>query len=155
VPNATWVVPGAPLPNGEGWRIWYSTPGDVDTRPSPVRVELGGQPQATVPDEWQALPPVEKLDRRAGVLTVRLQNPRPGSTYTVTVPEAGRFAWRTLPADLREEVVFLASSCFYRETDGGSYRASVVDLTKKLRPAFKLLMGDQVYADWPRLKGRT
>ncbi len=149
MPTDMWVVPGAPLLDGAGWRIWYSRLGTDDREPDPVTVELAGQEQATS-TAWDRLPVVQHVGRRAGVLTLTLDQPHPGARYDVAIPEAGRFSWRTLPASLDGGVNFLVSSCFYRNGDKqGRYGATVAELAKKVKPAFKLLIGDQVYTDWP------
>jgi hypothetical protein len=164
-----WVVPGAPLENGAGWRIWYSQPGTDRFWPKEVVVARGGQREPISPKwplanspEWDLQSGLKGLDRRMGVLTVTLDHPQPGALYQVSVPEAGSgaFAWRSLPNQLRnpalpdpvvrEGVTFLFASCFWRNNDiEGAYSMAVSELVKRWRPAFKLLIGDQVYQDWP------
>src|SRR5439155_5582929 len=53
-----------------------------------------------------------------------------------------------LPA---EGLTFLVASCFWRDDDqyGGGYAGVVQDIVKKQKPAFKMLIGDQIYHDWP------
>ncbi len=149
-----WVVPGAPLEQGAGWRIWYSQDGDADFRPQPVTVAKSQQPQP-IDEEWNLLARLPEFHRRIGVLTVRLRQPDPaGPVYELSVPEAERgapFRWRSLPAGVGQEgVTFLLASCFWRDDDKeGSYTAGVQELTRRWSPAFKLLAGDQLYADWP------
>jgi hypothetical protein len=92
-----------------------------------------------------------------GVLTLTLADPEPGAAYDLTVPEARGelpIRWRSLPdrIDGPESggVSFLFGSCFWRNNDReGAYEVGVRDLTKLWNPVFKLLMGDQVYQDWP------
>lgn len=149
----TWVVPGAPLEEGKGWRIWYSQPGHADFRPQPVTVLRNQQPEAAV-EAWRILPDLPGLDRRMGLLTVTLQTPHPGELHDVHVPEAGLpepFRWRSLPDKIGVEgFAFLLASCFWHDSDReGAYSAAVRQLTRQWSPAFKLLVGDQVYADWP------
>lgn len=153
----TWVVPGAPLERGRGWRIWYSWPDDASFRPAPVTVRSGAGQVAIRPswpdlgDHWVAFDPVPHLGRGMGVLMVELDEPVPGGTFDVDVPEAGRrFRWRTLPRDLSSGETFLFASCFWEPNDKeGAYSAAVRELVKLVRPAFKLLIGDQVYQDYP------
>ncbi|HWN93600.1 MAG TPA: alkaline phosphatase D family protein [Methylomirabilota bacterium] len=150
---STHFVPGAPLADGTGWKLWYSHPGEGDFNPAPIQISRGGVPDSFQQD-WQLLDVLPGLKRRIGVLTVRLDQPAPGSFYEITIPEAAQsvpFRWRSLPNQLPEEgVAFLLGSCFWRDNDeNGSYSAAVRDLTKRWQPAFKLLAGDQVYQDWP------
>ncbi len=149
-----WVVPGAPLPAGKGWRIWYSWPKTQRFRPAPVRVWRGGRSEPATQTDWNALPAVNDLERRVGVLTVELDRPSPGATYDIDVPETRRLVplkWRSLPATLDNgPVTFLLASCFWRNADKeGIYSAALRDLVKRERPLFKFLAGDQVYLDWP------
>jgi len=96
-----------------------------------------------------------------GILSVRLFQPKPGALYEIHIPEAESsepFRWRTLPntKDPDPDVIgphgvsFLLASCFWHDNDReGTYLAAVRHLTKQWSPAFKLLVGDQVYGDWP------
>ena len=55
-----------------------------------------------------------------------------------------------MPATIRGGESFLFASCFWQPNDKeGAYSAAVRDLTKLEGPAFKLLIGDQVYQDYP------
>lgn len=146
-----WVVPGAPLPEGGGWRIWYSRPGTDDFQPADPTVLLRGQPQPFT-TEWAPLPPYPGLERRMGVLTVRLGQPAPGETYDIAVPETALrpYQWKSMPASVEARPAFVLASCFWLNDDkDGNYAAGVRQLTKIEQPAFKLLIGDQVYQDWP------
>ena len=149
----TWVVPGAPLEAGGGWRIWYSRPGKDDFAPGPVQVSRGGRNESLTIDDppWRLHEPVEQLNRRMGILTVKLDEPDPGAEYELDIPELpAPLRWRSMPATIEDGVTFLLSSCFWLPNDKeGAYGAAVRDLTKRLRPAFKLLVGDQVYQDYP------
>lgn len=149
---SNWVVPGSPLEGGWGWRIWYSRAGVSDFRPAPVTVRRGGIVEPTRED-WRLLAAVPGLGRRMGVLTVSLAQTSPGREYQVDVNEPGvaEFRWRSLPDSLLPDgVTFLLASCFWRENDKeGYYPAAVRALPAAWRPAFKLLVGDQVYCDWP------
>jgi hypothetical protein len=88
-----------------------------------------------------------------GILTVRLSGePSPGSTYDVRVPELGPdepLRWSSMPNSIEGGVTFLMSSCFWKPGDEGAYEAAIIELTKRERPAFKFLLGDQVYLDYP------
>ena len=149
--GGAWIVPGAPLPRGAGWRIWYSKPGTGEFIPDAPKVLHAGQPK-TITTRWAPLDPYPGLDRRMGVLEVTLDEPSPGTTYDVLIPETPlrQYRWRTLPDTIDGGVTFILSSCFYLPADkDGSYAAGVRDLTKIEQPLFKLLIGDQVYQDWP------
>ena len=152
-----WVVPGAPLEAGRGWRIWYSRPGTEDFAPQPVEVRLRGTVQALKRPggEWRPFP-TEGLPRRMGILTVELADPRPGELYEIRVPEAGTFRWRTLPTEVGDGVRFILASCFWLPADKeGTYERAVKELVKHGdHPHFKLLVGDQVYQDYPPLVPR-
>jgi hypothetical protein len=146
-----WVVPGAPLEDGGGWRLWFSWPGKGDLEEPAVEVRHRGTLQQHKPGGWKRFDPLEGASRRMGVLTVELEQKKPGERYDVTVPEVGTFRWRSLPAQVGQEgVAFLLASCFWLPGDKeGSYRRAVLELTKLADPAFKLLIGDQVYQDYP------
>lgn len=150
---STWVVPGAPLEGGAGWRIWYSQPGPRNVTPGPVTVSRAGREVAIEQPPPVHLPAAEGLDRRMAVQEIRLRTPDPaGGSYQVKIPEhkGKTYTWRTLPAKLDREVTFFISSCFWRDNDKeGAYGAGMRTLTKLHQPAFKLLIGDQVYQDWP------
>ena len=148
-----WVVAGASLERGAGWRIWYGQPGHADFKPQPVSVSLNGRLQG-VTQTWEIQPDLPGLAWRMGAATVALAAPQPGSTYEITIPEAQNpepFHWRSLPDRVDEEgVSFLLASCFWRDNDReGAYAAGVRELVKRWQPAFKLLAGDQIYTDWP------
>ncbi len=150
---SVWIVPGAPLPNGAGWRLWYSFPGVADPAHQPPIVRRAGQVEA-VTTNWQLLPHVAGVNRRMGICTVTLQNPAPGETYDIESPGPNA------PPPLRllsqpdvipaEGMTFLLASCFWRDNDReGAYAAAIQELVKLWKPAYKLLVGDQLYADWP------
>ncbi len=148
-----WVIPGAPLPEGGGWRIWYSQSTEQDFSPVLPRITLGGDP-VPFTTEWSLLPPIPDLNRRMGVLIVRLQNPLPGTKYNVQLPYVERdrpLSWLSMPNALSENgIVFLFGSCYWRDNDKeGAYSAAIRWLTDTYHPAFKLLVGDQLYEDWP------
>jgi hypothetical protein len=155
----TWVVPGSPLQDGNGWRIHYSRKGSAVFQPEPIVVTRGGKAVPTTQspiellrflDDW----PDQGRDRCTGIVELRIDDAEPGAAYEVLVPEAGwdkPVVWRTLPTQLPEEgVAFLFSSCFWRDDDVlGTYGAAIRDIARRDRIAFKLLIGDQVYTDWP------
>jgi hypothetical protein len=149
-----WFFPGLPLPNGAGWRIWYSQAGAADFAPQPVQISRASQPIAFA-SQWNLLPPLDNLPRRMGILTVTLEAPAPGQLFDVMIPESGQgqpFQWMALPNVPGENgVAFLFGSCFWRDNDKvGALPAAVRELCKRQpRPAFKLLCGDQLYQDWP------
>lgn len=153
--TSVWVVPGAPLEDGRGWRIWYSRPGRGDFEPEPIRVSRASRPEqlAAGGGAWTLLEPVDNLNRRMGIRTVELQNPSAGAEYEVRIPELGGappLRWRTLPSSYDDGLTFLLSSCYWLPNDKeGAYGAAVRELCARVRPAFKLLIGDQVYQDYP------
>jgi hypothetical protein len=136
--------------------VWYSEPGVGCFEPTRPSIRLRGT-DVDFTCEWQLFEPVEGLDRRMGVLTIQLSNPAPGQIYDIRVPESeprsaepAAFRWATLPTSIGNGVTFLMASCYWLPGDkGGAYAAAVKDLVKRERPSFKLLLGDQVYLDWP------
>ncbi|MGH7831233.1 MAG: alkaline phosphatase D family protein [Candidatus Binatia bacterium] len=151
---AMWIVPGAPLAAGAGWRIWYSRPGHGDFRPEPVQVFRSEKQEETESQEWNLLPDLAGLDRRMGILTLKLATPKPGALYEIQLPEVSSsepFRWRSLPDSIEPEgFSFMFASCFWRPNDKEGHYAEAVKALHKLHPfAFKLLIGDQVYCDWP------
>jgi hypothetical protein len=148
-----WIVPGEPLRGGAGWRIWYSKPGTAEFTPQTPTVLRAGHP-TRVTTRWALLAPYPGLDRRMGVLEVTLDEAErfPGASYDVLIPETPmrQYQWRTLPDTIDGGVSFILASCFYLPADkDGSYAAGLRDVTKIEQPLFKLLIGDQVYQDWP------
>ena len=150
-----WIIPGAPFPDGQGWRVWCSQKGEGRFAPPALEVHQGGT-VIPVKIEWKLLPPLPGLKRRMGVWSVRLpQSPPPtGSLYQITVGtngDAQTFNWSTLPQQVTDKgVTFLFASCFWRDADrDGYYRAGMKDLQALAHPHFKMLVGDQVYLDWP------
>ena len=157
-----WIVPGAPLEKGAGWRIWFSR-GDGSTAQPVVqkveRVKDGANAPFTV--TWSPFS-VPGLRRSFGIIELRLAAPQPGEIYRVYLPEArdnsadpvreGWLEMRSLPGQLPPDgLSFLFASCFWRDDDqtGGGYSGVVQQLVRKEKPAFKLLIGDQVYQDFP------
>jgi hypothetical protein len=99
---------------------------------------------------------VEGLNRRVGILILRLSDSEAkvhaGSSYELTIAGAsdGPFRWRTLPRTLDGGVSFLFASCFWLDADKeGAYAGGIRFLCDSKQPAFKLLIGDQLYLDFP------
>ncbi|MGE0473263.1 MAG: hypothetical protein AB7P17_06485 [Nitrospirales bacterium] len=152
-----WVIPGAPFPDGQGWRIWCSHKGESSFTPPTIEVRQGG---AVVPVQtaWKLLPVLPGLKRRMGIWSVRLQTPPPpqGGIFEVQVgtnndADVHTFTWSTLPQQVTDKgVTFLLASCFWQNNDrDGYYRAGMRELKILCQPQFKMLIGDQVYLDWP------
>lgn len=151
--SGVWITAGAPLPTHDGWRVWYSWKGPPD-EPALPRVRLVGGADVAVTAsafEFQPGPPVS--ERLIGVRELRLEPFVPGATYELDFPQRDEpLRWRTLPAELPPEgVSILIASCFWLNGDkDGFYAAAMRELVERERPAFKVLMGDQVYLDvWP------
>ena len=148
--SGVWVTCGAPLQSGDGWRVWYSWPVG-DFTPAIPRVRTTQGQQLTVsPGTWEPGPPPPGSKRRMAVQELRVANATPGALYEVTIPESGRPRfWRTLPSTLPDAgVSLLIGSCFWINDDrDGFYSSAVKELVQRERPIFKVLMGDQLYAD--------
>ena len=149
--SAVWVVPGAPLENGAGWRIWYSAPGEFE--PGKVTVTRRGAP-VDAEQAFELFEPLDGVERRMGVLTVTLAGPEAGALYEVAIPEARTYEWPTLPREIPPKgLTLLFGSCFWRPGDKeGAYSAAIRELTRRFSPAFQILAGDQVYQDYPPVK---
>jgi len=150
-----WVAPGSPFRDGQGWRIWCSQKGEGSFAPPPIKVRQG-ETIVPVQTEWKLLPQLPGLKRRMGIWLVQLQTPvlPQGVVFHIQVGingDAQTFAWSTLPQKVTDQgVTFLFASCFWRNNDReGYYRAGLLDLQRQFAPQFKLLVGDQVYGDWP------
>ena len=97
----TWVVPGAPLEQGRGWRVWCSRPGTDDFLPAEPTVLLRTTKEE-IECDCELFEATRGLDRRMAVQTIRLKQPKPGATYTVQVPgRPAPFTWRSLPCFLQ------------------------------------------------------
>ncbi len=148
---ASWVVPGCALEGGRGWKVWLSREGMGGFAPGRVTVtNAAGQPQAHTVD-WQLREPLKGLDRRIGIATITLNSPNPGEPYLLDFADhRHRLRLRSLPDTLTRPVTFLFSSCFYQPADpNGRYHRGVQAIPPDWAPAFKLLLGDQLYCDWP------
>ena len=145
----TWVVPGAPLEGGAGWRLWCSRPGEGWSEPAVSVSRLGREER--VATEWALVPFNPVIGRQMAVLTVRMLDPEPGAVYEVSLPGITTpMSWRTLPATDAGSATFMIGSCFWRNADKeGHYGAAMTDLKRLADPHFTVLMGDQLYQDWP------
>jgi hypothetical protein len=148
--SGVWVTCGAPLPAGDGWRVWYSWPGGAFTPATPRVRTTNGTPMAVTLGPWAPGKPPPGSKRPMAIRELKIANATPGALYEVTIPEAPKpFLWRTLPKQLPSEgVSLLIGSCFWLNDDrDGYYSAAVKELVQRERPVFKILMGDQLYAD--------
>jgi hypothetical protein len=122
-----WVVPGAPLEEGSGWRVWYSQAGVNDFTPAPVRI-FRGRVEEQVNQPWRLMDALPGLNQRMGTRTVMLRNPSPGTQYRIWIPEVAvdvPLFWRSFPTALGAGVTFLFASCFWRPDDKeGAYSAA-------------------------------
>jgi hypothetical protein len=148
--SGVWVTAGAPLQSGDGWRVWYSWPGGAFTPATPRVRTPGGTEVEVVEGPWRPKPPPKGSTRLMGVRELRLVNATPGALHEVTLPEVDRpLLWRTLPTAIPPEgVSLLIGSCFWLNDDrDGFYASAVKELVQREKPVFKILMGDQLYAD--------
>lgn len=144
-----WIVPGTPLT--DGWHLWYATDG---TAPQQVSVLRGGN---VVAADWHVGPPIRLDGFNRTIYRARIRLPAseaPGTTYRIDIPETGdQYHWSTLPSSLPPEgLSILFGSCFWQEDDAeGALLQACRDIIKLElpRPVFKLLLGDQIYLDWP------
>ena len=140
---------GAPLESGDGWRVWYSWPAGPFTPATPARphhrraAQAGRRgpvgspppPRAAPSARWRARAAHRRRDARRAV---RGHDPR-------ARPAA---ALAHAPEPSCREVSLLIGSCFWINDDrDGFYASAVQELVQRERPAFKVLMGDQLYAD--------
>ncbi len=147
--DGPWITAGAPLP--DGWRVWYSWPGEP-VEPPPPRVRAPGGAELAVDATFELLPAVDGSARRMAIHELRPQGAQPGALHEVTFDGLAPLYWRTRPQVLAPEgMSFLVGSCFWLNDDkAGFYAAAVQELVQREQPVFKILMGDQLYADvWP------
>ncbi|NYT63335.1 alkaline phosphatase D family protein [Alcaligenaceae bacterium] len=145
----SWIVPGTPL--ADGWHLWYATDG---VAPEPARVLRGGLPVAI---NWQVTGPIRLAGFDRSIYRARLRLPADeprGASYHIHIPETGeQYQWSTLPASLPPDgLSLLFGSCFWQQDDAeGELLRACQDIIKleASRPVFKLLLGDQIYLDWP------
>jgi len=162
-----WLVPGAPLPGGRGWRVWVSRRDGQSLEVPTLTVRHRGQEQGFI-SRWQPLDPLPGFDRHAASLEIELSEPLPGAEYEVGFSgiSAESLYWRTLPEQLRSSSVgaddgrgaltLLVASCFYRPNDReGTYVSGLIDLCRRNAVNLKLLVGDQLYQDWPPARPLT
>jgi hypothetical protein len=150
-----WIIPGAPLLQGQGWRIWCSQKGEGKFSPPQVEVRHN---HTRVPSErkWNLFSRTPGVSRRMGILILTLNVPGPpeGACYEVTLSKnhhSQTFKWWTMPYQVTSRgVTFLFSSCFWHNNDReGYYRTGLQEIAQLTHPQFKFLLGDQVYGDWP------
>ena len=82
-----WIIPGAPLPSGQGWRVWCSREGEGRFAPPSVNV---WRQEKSVPVEihWELLPVLPGGKRRMGILSVKLSQGLPeGEIFKVQIGE--------------------------------------------------------------------
>lgn len=88
------------------------------------------------------------------VLTLNTPGPPEGALYSITLAtnqESQAFHWWTMPYQVTAQpMTLLFASCFWHNNDReGNYRSGLQELGQLAHPHFKLLLGDQVYGDWP------
>ena len=145
-----WVTAGAPLESGDGWRVWYSWPTGAFTPQTPIVRTTNGQPKQVTTGAWAPPPALPGAKRQMAIRELRITDATPGELYEVTIPERGApLFWRTLPQRIPDAgMTLLIGSCFWINDDrDGFYASAVKELVQRERPAFKFLMGDQLYAD--------
>src|SRR3954454_19846355 len=145
--SGVWVTCGAPLQSGDGRRVWYSWTGG-ELSPAAPRVRTTHGEPLTVQQGPGPSPPGST--RRMALQEPRIERTTAGALYEATIPEAGQpQLWRTLPQSLPEAgISLLIGSCFWLNDDrDGFYSGAVKELVQRERPVFKVLMGDQLYAD--------
>ena len=84
------------------------------------------------------------------VRELRIADATPGALYEVTIPGARPPAALAHAAERApaEGVSLLIGSCFWINDDrDGFYASAVKELVQREKPIFKVLMGDQLYAD--------
>ena len=148
-----WFLPGSPKIDGSGWKVWYSLNGNDDFAPQTPHVFQRGKP-VDVLLEGECLPVIENLNRRIYIGTLSLPTADPGSEYEVYIPETDQSLrlvaqHKTIPD---EGLSFILASCYWNNDDKEGYYARAVATVmknEKPRPAFKMLIGDQVYLDYP------
>jgi hypothetical protein len=148
--SGVWVTCGAPLHSGDGWRVWYSWPGGDFTPATPRARTPSGTDVTVTTGPWQPGAPPAGSRRRMAIRELRIEDAIPGALYEVTIPEVARpLLWRTLPSTLPPDgISLLIGSCFWINDDrDGFYSSAVKELVQRERPIFKVLMGDQLYAD--------
>lgn len=153
-----WVTAGAPLPSGDGWRVWYSWPSsDEPELRDPDVVALGARSTGVLEGGWEGplVPPGS--ERSMWVRTLRLSDPEPGALYELAFPEQSQpVRWRTWPHEMPEAgLSLLIASCFWLNDDKAGFYADTMEaLIRQESPVLKVLMGDQLYMDvWGPLPG--
>ena len=146
---AVYLIPGHAT--GHALHIWamgWQGPGAL-----PVVVRSSGTTVA-VGSQYQDIPTPQAFGQSVGLLSIA--DLVPGGLYELTFPgvdvQPERLRLQTLPQAISADgLVFLLASCYYMPRDNGLAQA-VMNLPAHLVPAFKLLVGDQVYTDIPGLE---
>lgn len=145
----TWVVPCAP--KRDGWHIWYATDGS-----SPKTPQVLDQGRV-IDSAWTLAGPyqVQGFERSIflGSITLPAASVR-HPHYDIFIPDTGEtYRWQLLPDSLPPEgMSFVFGSCFWQQDDAeGALLSAMQDILKleHPRPSFKILLGDQIYLDWP------
>ena len=147
-----WCVGGAPLPAGKGWRIWYARIGSGEFQPQKVVVTQSGNPVPTT-QSHQPVPSPPEFGRQICIVSVKLDQPQPNRKFTLAIPEIGRSVhWQAMPDRIPDDgMSFIFASCYWNKDDKAHVQKAMNSILKfeKPRPAFKLLIGDQIYLDVP------
>ena len=144
---AVYLIPAHVTPHTlHVWVMGWQGPGEL-----PVVVRLAGSPVA-VASQYQNLPVSGGLRQPIGLLSLR--ELETGRSYELTFPgvmtQPGELHLATLPEVVPADgLMFLVASCYYRGLDDGRLARAVLNLPAHLQPAFKLLVGDQLYTDVP------
>lgn len=132
--------------------LWVS--GWTGTGPPRVTLSEEGGREVRFSTRWVPLKHAPGSGESVGILT--LWDLQPGLKYRAMIQEPGgeqlELRPKTLPEELpKEGITFLLASCYYRRRDEGEVIAALRDLRDPPSPLFKLLVGDQIYADFPSL----
>lgn len=152
--NTPWVVPGAPLPNGSGWRVWYANIGNSPMPPASIEVSKNGRAIPTQPLRMKLVPSTRGFPRFVSLIDIELTTPQPGQEFDLKIPNTAlTFRWRTsYDAIPPEGLSLVLASCFWLFDDEEGHYDTALDAVMKRedpRPTFRLNIGDQVYLDWP------
>ncbi len=162
-----WCIPGAPLVQHRGWKLWYCNAGAEAFSPQQPAVYRCTDPQLGSPQKissqpvavkfsGQLLDPIKELNRRVFIAELQILDESEVQAYWVDIPETGNhLILQALPKSIPQEgVSFILTSCFWRNDDKeGRYALGIERVMERLkpRPSFKILAGDQLYLDYPLL----